>query len=152
MRYIVNEWLKDHGITLLHPDVWPYDGVNVINCGVAEQALTAVALGIAEDRPCAIYGIAGFVLLKASEVIKLYQPKHAILLLNAGANGCYPKDIGIGHQIGYDEQLSTILGCDLHDPYEGKDPVEMGRAVVPLLNDLVNKPGWHLIRLGHDIS
>lgn len=152
MRCTVNEWLKSHDITLLHPDVWPYESANVINCGVAEQALTAVALGIAQHHPCAIYGIAGFVLLKATEVIKLYQPKNAILLFNAGANGCYPKDIGIGHQIDYDEELCGILGCDLYDPYEGRDAEKMRSIVLPLLDDLVTKPGWHLIRLGYDLT
>ena len=67
MRSVVQEWLASREVTLLHPDIWPYTGPTVINCGVAEQALTAVALGLAEHKPVALYGIAGFILLKSAD-------------------------------------------------------------------------------------
>ena len=148
MRNTVDRWLQDHNIELLHPDVWPGTG---INCGVSEVAITSIALGLAEYKPVAIYGIAGFVLLKAAEIIKLYQPKHSVLILNAGANGCYPKDIGTGHQIDYDAELCNILGITLDDPYPGKESYEdMVHAVDTTLSDLVKQPGWHLVRMGWD--
>lgn len=139
MRRLVNDYLKEHGIQLLHPDVWPFDGVNL---GVRETAIASVALGMAEHGPVAVYGIAGFVLLKAAEVIKLYKPKHSIVIFNAGHNGCYPKAIGYGHQIDYDAELGQILGYDVVEPdYD---------AVAGELDRLFKTPGWHLLRLGFD--
>lgn len=149
MRSVVDEWLTRHNIDLLHPDVWPYHG---INCGVAEAALTTIALGIAEERPVAIYGIAGFVLLGAAEVIKLYKPRNSVLIFNAGHNGCYPQNIGIGHQIDYDAPLSEILGISLDEPCPGKCSWdEMVTNVDRVLGRLIQEPGWHLVRLGFDL-
>ena len=148
MRSMINEWLKEHNIELLHPDLWPGDG---INCGVTETAIASVALGIAEHQPVAIYGIAGFILLRAAEVLKLYKPKHAVLILNAGANGCYPKNIGYGHQIDYDQDLCQIFGITLDEPYNGRDPEVMKVQVDKVLSQRINEPGWHLIRLGWDL-
>lgn len=148
MRSVVNRWLVDHNVKLLHPDIWPGEG---INCGITEQAITSIALGLAENEPVAIYGIAGFILLKSAEIIKLYRPKHSVLILNAGANKCYPQNIGIGHQIDYDEQLCKMLNITLDDPYPLKDSKsDMISAVHRTLDTRIQEPGWHLIRLGWD--
>lgn len=151
MRSVVQEWLTSREVVLLHPDIWPYQAPNVINCGVAEQALTAVALGMAERQPVALYGIAGFILLKAAEILKLYQPKHSVIILNAGANGCYPKELGIGHQIDYDFDLCRILGVKVHSTPSGSTRYEIRQPVFSLLDNIKDDPGWHLVRLGFDL-
>lgn len=151
MRSVVNEWLKSRNIMLLHPDIWPFEGTNVVNCGVAEQALTAVALGMAECYPVALYGIAGFILLKSAEILKLYKPKNSVLIFNAGANGCYPKDLGIGHQIDYDYDLCRVLGISLCTLPQGGTKQDTAEKLYPLLDSLIQVPGWHLCRLGFDI-
>lgn len=151
MRSVVQEWLASREVTLLHPDIWPYTGPTVINCGVAEQALTAVALGLAEHKSVALYGIAGFILLKSAEILKLYTPKHAVIIFNAGANGCYPKELGIGHQIDYDFDLCRLLGVKLHRSPSGSTRYEIRQPLFNLLDSIKDDTGWHLVRLGFDL-
>lgn len=151
MRSVVNEWLASREITLLHPDIWPFTGANIVNCGVAEQALTAMALGMANYKPVAIYGIAGFILLRSAEILKLYQPKHSVIIFNAGANGCYPKELGIGHQIDYDFDLCRILGVKAHSAPNGSTRYEIREPLFNLLDGIKEQGGWHLVRLGFDL-
>lgn len=151
MRRELHRILAERNIKLLHPDLWPFAANNVINCNVTETGLVDVALGLAEYNPVAVYGVAGFILLRATETLKLYTPKHSVLILNAGANGCYPKGIGYGHQIDYDKELCKVLGIDVIDLYQGRDAAVMKSSVEHDVDLALKIPGWHLLRLGWDL-
>ena len=65
--------LNHPDIYLLHADMWGFPtGGNVINCGVQETNMVNIAAGLAsQGKRVIIYGVAGFVIYKAYEQIKL---------------------------------------------------------------------------------
>lgn len=59
-------------IMLLHCDMFPYTGKNIINLHIQEQTMVNVAAGIAyTGKPVIIYGVLGFVFLKALNKLNL---------------------------------------------------------------------------------
>lgn len=141
-------------IYLLHADMWgfkrfankcPY---NVINCGIQEPTMVNIAAGLAsQGKRVIIYGVAGFVLYKAYEQIKLnikgWAECHgSVTFVNAGHNGCY-SICGRGHLLDDDHLLMQALDIPLYDP---KDRQTFIRCV----KEGLQSKGCRYIRLGWD--
>ncbi len=134
----------------MHCDMWkwPDANYNIINCGVQEPNMVNIAAGLAsQGKKVIIYGVAGFVLYKAYEQIKFNvkgwsENYGSIVFVNAGQNGCY-SECGRGHLIDDDYLLTTALGINLYDPFDGS-------RFVRQLKEGLQSPGVRFIRLGWD--
>jgi transketolase len=151
MRQTLHKFLNRYpeDIYFLHCDMWKYTGkYNIINCGVQEPNMVNIAAGLAsQGKKVIIYGVAGFVIYKAYEQLKLNvkgwsEFKGSIVLVNAGANGCY-SICGRGHLLDDDELLMKALDIPLYDPIDRKT------FVLDMIDGLKNN-GVRYIRLGWD--
>lgn len=152
MRETLHKFLNRYPgeVYFLHCDMWKWtDGnYNIINCGVQEANMVNIAAGLAsQGKRVIIYGVAGFVIYKAYEQIKLNikgwaENYGSIIFVNAGHNGCYSV-CGRGHLVDDDLNLMVALDIPLIDPPDRKRFV---RSVVHGLK----RPGVRFIRLGWD--
>jgi transketolase len=141
-------------VYLLHCDMWGFKKFaskcpdRVINCGVQEPNMVNIAAGLAsQGKKVIIYGVAGFVIYKAYEQIKLNikgwaENYGSIVFVNAGRNGCY-SICGRGHLVNDDSMLMDALDIQLFDP---PDRQQFVRAVAHGLRN----PGVRFVRLGWD--
>ena len=114
-------------VYLLHCDMWGFKKFvsvrpdRVINCGIQEPTMVNIAAGLAsQGKKVIIYGVAGFVLYKSYEQIKLNikgwaEHYGSIIFVNAGQNGCY-SICGRGHLLDDDALLMQALQIPLYDP------------------------------------
>ena len=152
MRKTLHKFLSRYPgeVYLLHCDMWKWPDGNykIINCGVQEPNMVNIAAGLAsQGKQVIVYGVAGFVIYKAYEQIKLNikgwaENYGSIIFVNAGHNGCY-NDCGRGHLVYDDHILMTGLDIPLIDP---PDRQQFVRAV----SDGLRKPGVRFVRLGWD--
>lgn len=137
-------------VYFLHCDMWKWlDGnYKQINCGVQEPNMVNIAAGLAsQGKKVIIYGVAGFVIYKSYEQIKLNikgwaENYGSIVFVNAGANGAY-KICGRGHLLDDDEQLMQSLKIDFFDPADTS-------TFIRNVKDGLKYPGVRYIRLGWD--
>lgn len=150
MRETLHKFLnKCQTVTLLHCDMWKWGGnYPIINCGIQEPTMVNIAAGMAsEGKQVVIYGVAGFVLYKAYEQIKMNikgwaEHSGSIIFVNAGHNGCYSA-CGRGHLLDDDDLLMKALDIPLYTP-----PSRW--AFVRDVADGLRQPGVRYIRLGWD--
>lgn len=157
MRKSLDVFLSRAGnndIYLLHADMWGFKRFSskyperVINCGVQEPTMVNIAAGLSsQGKRVIIYGVAGFVLYKAYEQIKLnikgWAEHHgSIIFVNAGANGCYSK-CGRGHLLDDDQLLMQALDIPLYDPSDRQ-------SFIRYLKEGLQQKGVRYIRLGWD--
>lgn len=151
MRKTLNRFLnkyKNKDTYLLHADMWGFDTFNSLNCGIQEQNMVNIAAGLAsQGKKVIIYGVAGFVLYKSYEQIKLNikgwsENYGSIIFVNAGANGCY-SFAGRGHTIDDDELLCKALDLKLYEPKTRKE-------FVRLIKNNLKTNCSSFIRLGFD--
>lgn len=149
MRNTLDRFLGKTDIYLLHADMWQFPKAkNVINCGVGEANMVNIAAGLAsQGKKVVIYGVAGFVIYKSYEQIKMNikgwaEKKGSIVFCNAGYNGCY-SICGRGHLVNDDRTLMAALGIPLIDPPDRK-------TFLRELKNGLKKPGVKFIRLGWD--
>ena len=141
--------LHHKDVYLLHCDMWgfPTRG-NVINCGIGEPNMVNIAAGLAsQGKKVVVYGVAGFVIYKAYEQIKLNikgwaEHEGSVVFVNAGHNGCYGV-CGRGHLLDDDDQLMRALGVPLYDPPDRK-------TFLRNVKDGLQNNGVRYIRLGWD--
>lgn len=136
-------------IYLLHADMWGFPtGGNVINCGIGEPNMVNIAAGLAsQGKRVVVYGIAGFVIYKAYEQIKLnikgWGEHHgSVVFTNAGHNGCY-SICGRGHLLDDDDKLMAALDIPLFDPPDRK-------TFLRNVKEGLQSNGVRYIRLGWD--
>lgn len=141
-------------VYLLHADMWGFKKFlakrpdHVINCGVQEPNMINIAAGLAsQGKRVIVYGVAGFVIYKAYEQIKLNVKGWAenygsIIFVNAGHNGCY-SICGRGHLVEDDHILMQALEIPLFDPITRK-------KFVRVLKEGLQNTGTRFIRLGWD--
>ena len=148
MRKTLNKFIKRYpNAVLLHCDMWGFDGPS-INCGIQEPNMVNIAAGMAsQGKKVIVYGIAGFVLYKSYEQIKLNVKGWAenygsVVFVNAGRNGCYSV-CGRGHLVEDDQDLLKALGMKLHTPKTRKEFLRN-------LKDGLKQNGSSFIRLGWD--
>jgi transketolase len=107
-----------------------------------------IAAGLAsQGKKVIVYGVAGFVIYKSYEQIKMNVKGWAenygsILFCNAGHNGCYSV-CGRGHLVDDDYQLMEALDIPLYDPEDRKTFLEV-------VTEGVQSNGVRFIRLGWD--
>jgi transketolase len=107
-----------------------------------------IAAGLAsQGKRVIIYGVAGFVIYKAYEQIKLNikgwaENYGSIIFVNAGHNGCY-SICGRGHLVDDDIHLMNALNIPLYDPVDQS-------TFVRNIKDGLKRPGVRFIRLGWD--
>jgi len=107
-----------------------------------------IAAGLAsQGKKVIIYGVAGFVIYKAYEQIKLNikgwaENYGSIIFVNAGHNGCY-SICGRGHLVNDDWQLMQALDIPLIDPPDCSTFIES-------IATALSKPGATFVRLGWD--
>jgi len=152
MREHLHKFLNRYSgeIYFLHCDMWKWLNSNYkqINCGVQEPNMVNIAAGLAsQGKKVIIYGVAGFVIYKSYEQIKLNikgwaEHYGSIIFVNAGANGAY-KICGRGHLLNDDEQLMNSLNVDFYDPIDTS-------TFIKNVKDGLKKPGVRYIRLGWD--
>lgn len=152
MRETLHKFLNRYPgeVFLLHADMWKWtDGnYNIINCGVQEPNMVNIAAGLAsQGKKVVIYGVAGFVLYKAYEQIKLNikgwsENYGSIIFVNAGHNGCY-SICGRGHLVDDDLQLTQALEIPLFDPQDRN-------TFVRNVKEGLQQKGVRFIRLGRD--
>lgn len=151
MRQTLHKFLNRYQgeVYLLHCDMWKWQGnYNIINFGVQEPNMVNVAAGLAsQGKRVIIYGVAGFVIYKAYEQIKLnikgWAENHgSIVFVNAGHNGCYGI-CGRGHLVPDDHILMQALDIPLFDPVDRK-------TFVRNVKDGLKNHGVRFIRLGRD--
>ena len=151
MRKTLSRFLnryKNKDVYLLHADMFGFETFNTINCGIQEPNMVNIACGLAsQGKKVIIYGVAGFVLYKAYEQIKLNvkfwaENYSSIIFVNAGANGCY-SFAGRGHCIDDDELLCTALKLDLYEPKTRKE-------FLRLIKTKLKQNSSSFIRLGND--
>lgn len=152
MRNTLHKFLNRYsGETyLLHADMWKWNdcNYNVINCGIQEPNMVNIAAGLASrGKKVIIYGVAGFVIYKAYEQIKLNikgwaENYGSIIFVNAGANGCY-SICGRGHLLDDDQHLMNALDIPLYDPMDRS-------AFVKDIKEGLRQNGVRFIRLGWD--
>jgi transketolase len=150
MRLTLHKFLdKYHDAVLLHCDMWKWKGnYEQINCGVGEPNMVNIAAGMAaKGKKVVIYGVAGFVIYKSYEQIKLnvkgFAENHgSIVFCNAGHNGCY-SICGRGHEVYDDEILMEGLDIPLHTPVDRQ-------GFVRTLKNGLKQNGVSFIRLGWD--
>ena len=104
MRATLNKFLRRNpDIILLHCDMWGFDCPS-INMGIQEPNMVNIAAGLAyEGKRVIVYGVAGFVLYKSYEQMKLNikgwaENYGSVVFVNAGRNGCYSV-CGRGHLV-----------------------------------------------------
>ena len=133
MRQTLHKFLNRYQgeVYLLHCDMWKWQGnYNIINFGVQEPNMVNVAAGLAsQGKRVIIYGVAGFVIYKAYEQIKLnikgWAENHgSIVFVNAGHNGCY-SICGRGHLVPDDHILMQALDIPLFDPCAPHSPSDI---------------------------
>lgn len=152
MRATLHKFLNRYSgeVYFLHADMWKWTEGNYkqINCGVQEPNMVNIAAGLAsQGKRVIVYGVAGFVLYKAYEQIKLnikgWAEHHgSIIFINAGHNGCY-SICGRGHLVSDDLHLTTALGIPLYDPIDRS-------TFVRTVKEGLKQPGVRFIRLGWD--
>jgi transketolase len=152
MRATLHKFLNRYPgeVYFLHADMWKWTTAqyNIINCGVQEPNMVNIAAGLAsQGKRVIVYGVAGFVIYKAYEQIKLNikggaEKYGSILCVNAGANGCY-SICGRGHLLDDDGQLMQALGIPFYDPIDRS-------TFVRTVKDGLKQPGVRYIRLGWD--
>jgi transketolase len=152
MRTSLNTFLNRYPgeVYFLHADMWKWTEGNykIINCGVQEPNMVNIAAGLAsQGKRVIIYGVAGFVLYKAYEQIKLNvkgwaEHNGSIIFVNAGHNGCY-SICGRGHLVDDDWKLANALDIPLFAP-------ETGRTFIRAVKDGLKTNGVRFIRLGWD--
>ena len=148
MRATLNKFIRrSPDIYLLHSDMWGFDCPS-LNCGIQEPNMVNIAAGLAyKGKKVVVYGVAGFVLYKAYEQMKLNikgwaENYGSIVFVNAGRNGCYSV-CGRGHLVDDDQDLCKALEMDLYTPTTRKE----------FLRDVKNglqTNGCRFIRLGND--
>jgi transketolase len=127
---------------------WTEGNYKMINCGVQEPNMVNIAAGLAsQGKKVIIYGVAGFVIYKAYEQIKLNikgwaENYGSIIFVNAGHNGCY-SICGRGHLVDDDWQLMQALDIPLIDPPDCSTFIES-------IKTALSKPGATFVRLGWD--
>lgn len=127
---------------------WTTGNYKQINCGVQEPNMVNIAAGLAsQGKRVIVYGVAGFVIYKAYEQIKLNikgwaENKGSVIFVNAGHNGCY-KICGRGHLVEDDHLLMNALDIPLYDPVDRKTFVEN-------VKEGLESTGVRFIRLGWD--
>lgn len=154
MRETLHKFLNRYPgeVYLLHADMWKWTDSNYkqINCGVQEPNMINIAAGLAsQGKKVVVYGVAGFVIYKAYEQLKLnvkgWAEYHgSILLVNAGANGAY-KECGRGHLLDDDSNLMEALNIKLYDPQDRS-------TFVKHVAEGLRYNGVRYIRLGWDNS
>jgi transketolase len=152
MRKTLDKFLRraPKDIYLLHCDMWkwPESPYTQINCGVQEPNMINIAAGLAsQGKRVIIYGVAGFVLHKAYEQLKLNvkgwsENYGSIIIVNAGANGAY-KLSGRGHLLDDDALLMQALDIPLYDPIDRS-------TFVRNIKEGLQTKGVRYIRLGWD--
>ena len=152
MRYTLHKFLTRYKgeVYFLHCDMWKWPNADyeIINCGVQEPNMINIAAGLAsEGKRVIVYGVAGFVLYKAYEQLKLNVKGWAenfgsIIIVNAGANGAYSK-LGRGHLLDDDTLLTQALGIPLFDPQDRS-------TFVRNVKEGLQQTGVRYIRLGWD--
>jgi transketolase len=127
---------------------WPEADYKIINCGVQEPNMVNIAAGLAsQGKRVILYGVAGFVIYKAYEQIKLNikgwaENYGSIIFVNAGANGCYT-GLGRGHLLDDDAVLMQALDIPLYDPVDTS-------TFVRTVKEGLQQSGVRYIRLGWD--
>lgn len=137
-------------IYLLHTDLWKWTSCDykMINCGVQEPNMVNIAAGLAsQGKRVIVYGVAGFVMYKAYEQLKLNvkgwaEHRGSIVLVNAGANGCYTA-MGRGHLLDDDAMLMKALDIPLYEPLDCS-------TFVRNVKEGLQSNGVRYIRLGWD--
>ena len=152
MRLTLHKFLSRYkgDVTLLHCDMWKWvDGpYHQINCGIQEPNMVNIAAGMAsQGKRVIIYGVAGFVIYKAYEQIKLNikgwaEHTGSIIFVNAGANGAYSK-LGRGHLLDDDALLMQALDIPLYDPQDRS-------TFIRHVKEGLQSTGVRYIRLGWD--
>ena len=152
MRQTLNKFLNRYQgeVYFLHCDMWKWpDGkYNIINCGVQEPNMVNIAAGLAsQGKKVIVYGVAGFVIYKAYEQIKLNikgwaEHRGSIVFVNAGHNGCYSA-CGRGHLVEDDLALMNALDVPLFDPPDRK-------TFIRNVKDGLKYNGVRFVRLGWD--
>lgn len=152
MRATLHKFLNRYPgeVYFLHADMWKWTKGNykIINCGVQEPNMVNIAAGLAsQGKRVIIYGVAGFVLYKAYEQIKLNvkgwaEHTGSIIFVNAGQNGCY-SICGRGHLVDDDWKLADALDIPLFTP-------ETGSTFVRTIKTGLQNTGVRFIRLGWD--
>lgn len=148
MRATLNKFIRRAPeIYLLHSDLWGFDCPS-INVGIQEPNMVNIAAGLAsQGKRVVVYGIAGFVLYKAYEQIKMnikgWAEHHgSVVFVNAGRNGCY-SICGRGHLVDDDQDLCMALEMDLYTPSNRKD-------FLRIVKEGLQRKGTRFIRLGYD--
>ena len=148
MRATLNKFIRRAPeIYLLHSDLWGFDCPS-INVGIQEPNMVNIAAGLAsQGKRVVVYGIAGFVLYKAYEQIKMnikgWAEHHgSVVFVNAGRNGCY-SICGRGHLVDDDQDLCMALEMDLYTPSNRKD-------FLRIVKEGLQRRGTRFIRLGYD--
>jgi transketolase len=127
---------------------WTDGNYTQINCGVQEPNMINIAAGLAsQGKRVIVYGVAGFVIYKAYEQLKLnvkgWAEHHgSIIIVNAGANGAY-RSCGRGHLLDDDIELMEALDIQLYDPPDR-------RTFVKYISEGLQHNGVRYIRLGWD--
>ena len=152
MRATLHKFLNRYPgeVYFLHGDLWKWTEGNykLLNCGIQEPTIVNIAAGLAsQGKRVIVYGVAGFILYKAYEQIKLNikgwaEHTGSIIFVNAGANGCYSK-LGRGHLLDDDALLMQALDIPLFDPIDR-------RTFVKNISDGLRNTGVRYIRLGWD--
>ena len=150
MRATLDQFLADNpDVIFLHCDMWGFPlAPNVVNCGIGEPNMVNIAAGLAsQGKKVIVYGVAGFVIYKSYEQIKMNVKGWAenygsILFCNAGHNGCYSV-CGRGHLVDDDYQLMEALDIPLYDPEDRKTFLEV-------VTEGVQSNGVRFIRLVWD--
>jgi len=152
MRNTLHKFLNRYPgeVFFLHADMWKWtDGnYNIINCGVQEPNMVNIAAGLAsQGKRVIVYGVAGFVIYKAYEQIKLNikgwaENYGSVLFINAGANGCY-SICGRGHLLDDDALLMQALDIPLFEPQDCS-------TFVRTTKEGLQHKGVRYIRLGWD--
>ena len=152
MRKTLDKFLTRYKgeVYFLHCDMWKWtdSDYKIVNCGVQEPNMVNIAAGLAsQGKRVIVYGVAGFVIYKAYEQLKLNikgwaENYGSIVFVNAGANGCY-SGLGRGHLLDDDSGLMAALGIELYDPADSS-------TFVRNVKEGLQSPGVRYVRLGWD--
>lgn len=141
MRKLLFEISKKQDIKLIHCDMFPYKGENIIDLGLGESNAINVAYGISMLEPVFIYGVCGFLLHRLEQLkLNLRFSSQPVLFFNAGGSNhpCY-KEFGEGHTCNEDLEIAKILKVPVYTPkYEEFNS---------LVFDLLLTEGLKIIRL-----
>ena len=152
MRKTLDKFLTRYKgeVYFLHCDMWKWtdSDYKIVNCGVQEPNMVNIAAGLAsQGKRVIVYGVAGFVIYKAYEQLKLNikgwaENYGSIVFVNAGANGCY-SGLGRGHLLDDDSGLMAALGIELYDPSDTG-------TFIRNVKEGLQSPGVRYVRLGWD--